>query len=339
VWKAVAAGREDEIALVLGERVRSLPGFSAGLGLGLGEIASFHAQFDLALLGYEPVDEAELEREPAMPVAHWYHVYAGGAWHEPVAEHLAVLEQSGFDGSFHVGIVGPQRERAAALSELSRSRSPDSLVESDEGWEQVTLRALGEHARRHDGVVLYAHTKGAAFPRLWGTMWRRSMTRQLVCQWRACTESLARGFDAVGCHWLSDAYPGVTTPFFGGTYWMATAEYLRRLPPCPEETRFDAERWIGMASPRVLDLLPGFPSYEATTGSPGAISPSDRVRPMRWLRYLSGSAGYVISGRGARKLLGLLDRDGAGVGIDQFLLHHGAELVTLEFWPPLVDHL
>jgi hypothetical protein len=339
LWKEVAARGEDEMALVVGERARPIPGLSAALAVGLGEIASSYSLFDLALLGYDPVDETQWEGMPTMPVAHWYHVYAAGAWQEPLSEHLAALEHSGFDGSFHVGLVGSPQERAAVIRELSGIRPLDGVVEFTDGWEQVTLKAVREYARSHEGAVLYAHTKGAAFPRLWGTLWRRSMTRELVGQWRAAAHSLAGGFDAVGCHWLTSAYQSVTTPFFGGNYWMATTEYIRRLPPCPEQTRFDAERWVGIANPRVLDMLAGFPAYEGTTGCPGEVSPTDRVRPMRWLRFQAGDYGYVLSGRGARKLLELLDRDGAVAGFDQFLLHHGAELMTLEFSPPLVDRI
>lgn len=198
-----------------------------------------------------------------MDLAHFYHLYSGGvAWRDPLAEHLAALEDSGYDGPLHVGIVGPPDTRAEALHELNNIRPPDSLTEADDGWEQVTLAPLRAYARKHDGAILYAHTKGASDPSPINVIWRRWMSHHLIHGWRACHNALRTGrYDAVGCHWLTSEQfgPMVTTPFFGGTFWMATTEYLSKLPKCAQTSRFDAELWIGLARPRVLDLLPGWP--------------------------------------------------------------------------------
>jgi hypothetical protein len=81
-------------------------------------------------------------------------------------------------------------------------------------------------------------------------------------------EGKAGGFDAVGCHWLTaeqfsswapQEFPD-GTPFFGGNFWMARCDYLRGLPEPSTRSRFDAERWIGLGDPRVLDLRPGWPA-------------------------------------------------------------------------------
>ncbi len=60
------------------------------------------------------------------------------------------------------------------------------------------------------------------------------------------------------------------------------------------------------------------------------------LRPMRWERYVGGLFAYLISGRGARKLLELADRDGIQNGIDTFVALKGDELSVLECDPPLV---
>ena len=81
-------------------------------------------------------------------------------------------------------------------------------------------------------------------------------------------EGKVGGFDAVGCHWLTaeqfsswapQEFPD-GTPFFGGNFWIARCDYLRTLPEPSTRSRFDAERWIGLGDPRVLDLNPGWPA-------------------------------------------------------------------------------
>jgi hypothetical protein len=196
-------------------------------------------------------------------VAHWFHCYAAGEWEEPVAEHMSALDASGFDGPFHVGIVGTEEQRTEALYQLMTLRPIDSIHAADTGWEQVTLRPLRRYALKHDDAILYAHTKGAHDPSTINIAWRRSMSWHLVRGWQAAAEALDHGYDAVGCHWLTHeqfGHPdGVPLPCFGGNYWMATAAYLRRLPCCPVTSRHDAEGWVGGADPRVLDLMPGWP--------------------------------------------------------------------------------
>lgn len=194
-----------------------------------------------------------------MRLAHWCHAYCGGAWREPLTEHLEVLRGADFDGELHWGAVGPLHEIAEAADLVGQP--PDAMA--PEGWEQVTLSALHAFAQTHDGAILYSHTKGAADTSDFRAKWRRSMEMRVVDNWRSNLTAL-EDHDVVGCHWLTpDVWPGtITTPFFGGNYWIARCDYLRRLPECPTTDRFDAERWIGMANPRAFDLLPGWPGEE-----------------------------------------------------------------------------
>lgn len=199
-----------------------------------------------------------------MRVTHFYHLYCaeGAQWREPLAEHLWALNHAGYDGSFHVGVVGPSERRAEALEELNAIRPPDSVTEADEGWEQVTLAPLREYVQaQHTGAVMYAHTKGAYNACDINTHWRRGMTAYVVLGWRDCAKVINRGYDAIGCHWLTPReFPTqVSSPFFGGTFWMASVKYLKRLPECPSGSRYDAEMWIGLKNPKVVDLFPGWP--------------------------------------------------------------------------------
>jgi GR25 family glycosyltransferase involved in LPS biosynthesis/glycosyltransferase involved in cell wall biosynthesis len=336
VWLSLSERSDDAVGLVFEDDARPLERFGERLDGVLAELRDRHADFDLALLGYQPTDAdgSILSRLSALPVAHWYHIYAAAEWHDPVAEHLAMLDEAGYAGPFHVGIVGAPNERAEALRELRRTRPPDSVTEADEGWEQVTLDALHEYAMENPGAVLYAHTKGAYKPTQVNIAWRQSMSWHVVRHWRDCAVAITRGFDAVGCHWLTPEEHGFAKPIFGGTFWMASTDYVRRLPRCARNSRHDAEEWIGLCSPRVLDLHPGRPQYPADPSAESARS--GPLRPMRWQLYLGGLFGYVVSGRGARKLVDMAGRDGVQSGIDAFVMLRAAELKALECDPPLI---
>ncbi len=85
-----------------------------------------------------------------------------------------------------------------------------------------------------------------------------------------------------------------------------------------------------------LALL-GYSSWEAETLQvAGATPPASGVRPMRWERYLGGSYAYLLSQRGAQRLLSLVERDGVRNAIDWFVMHHREELAAFECDPPIV---
>lgn len=202
-----------------------------------------------------------------MRIVHAYHCYAGGEWQDPLAEHLWALDRAGFDGDIILGLVGPTGHRRQARAAFTARYPAATIVEATTGFEQVTLAAVHAHARKHDGAVLYAHTKGAAHAHGGQARWRRSMTRYVVSGWRECAEAL-HDADAVGCHWITpdDTHPDwerPPSPHFAGNYWMARCDYLRRLPACSTRDRWDAERWIGLGDPRIHDLRPGWPHETA----------------------------------------------------------------------------
>lgn len=82
--------------------------------------------------------------------------------------------------------------------------------------------------------------------------------------------------------------------------------------------------------------------HVANSGAAGAgfaaLAPAG-LRPMRWHRYLGGLFAYLLSGRGANKLLQRVERDGVQNGIDRFVMLGGAELDALECDPPLATTL
>lgn len=227
-------------------------------------------------------------------IQHFYHVWADGAWQEPLTEHVTAVLEAGLPGEVTVGIVGAPSARADVCCWLADNWPRVTVVEADSGFEQFTLRLVSRWAREHrvDGLVLYAHTKGAYMRSTLADLWRRSMTFDVVSGWRDCVAGLSDS-DVAGSHWLTpqehpsirvstpDA-PGSSTPFFGGNFWWATARYLVRLPQPAEDSRWDAERWVGLRDPRVHNRRAGWPSASNFHGG--------RVRVIM-AQHMSGGRG------------------------------------------------
>lgn len=204
-----------------------------------------------------------------MRIRHYYHVYAAGAWSAPVRDHFTALGRAGLDTmETTVGLVGPEADRGVARDRITELCAkwdllqPVRWAEADRGWEQVTLRVVHQdvHEVPGDYAVLYLHTKGAGRDLDSQAAWRRSMTRALVGGWEQCAAALA-SHDMVGCHWVRNPEWPEQGPFFAGNFWWAQASYLRTLAPPLNETRWQAETWASLGSPRVHDMLPRWPDY------------------------------------------------------------------------------
>lgn len=194
-----------------------------------------------------------------MKISHFYHIYADGQWHDPVAEHVQAIKDSSLDSKldeFNVGLVGSKANREKVLKTLDQHGLPYSVcAEADDGWEQVTLNPLHHHVKENPNEwVLYAHTKSAANTTSFNSEWRKSMTYFNIIRWKELVEPHLGdvNVDTIGCHWCLNS-------FWGGTYWWARASYLARLEPPLMESRHQAENWVGSGKPRIIDLNPGWP--------------------------------------------------------------------------------
>jgi|GEM_PF-177186 len=67
------------------------------------------------------------------------------------------------------------------------------------------------------------------------------------------------------------------------------------------------------------------------------VNLSTRLGLMEWGNYLGGLYAYLISAKGARRLLALVERDGIQNGIDWFVMKNGAELKVLQCAPHIVS--
>jgi hypothetical protein len=187
-------------------------------------------------------------------------------------DQMRALKDSGLldaADEFHVGVNGGHED-----AEIVRMFSPCLKVDIREHGpgatsEIPTLKWLREWLPAHsDWYVLYHHMKSITHPTdPFYARWRQRMEKHVVWNWRACVAQLDHGVDACGCHWLTpEQFPSVhNCPFFGGTFYWATAKFLLTLPPLPEPTwanRFEAENWIGRGPrrPRIMDFHPGWPA-------------------------------------------------------------------------------
>ena len=196
-------------------------------------------------------------------IRHYYHCYADAPyWTDPVTEHLAALAAITEPVELTVGLVGSQDNRDLVIEHVA-PRLPACVAELryatfNTGWEQPTLELLHAAAAKHEDPILYCHTKGSVQP---AAEWRKRMTANVVGRWEECLLLLGKGAQAVGSHWLTPAeWPErVDSPYFGGNFWWARADYVRTLPPLRYDKRHEAEAWIGRGDPRVVDLAPGWP--------------------------------------------------------------------------------
>lgn len=202
--------------------------------------------------------------------AHFYHLYVGTSdspsdWQPIVAEHIGALQGADFPGPSYIGLVGGLAHRVYARRWIMRNwPGADIFVQRDEGFEQVTLRALHSWAKGQpsDRAVFYTHSKGVLSKHPKNEAWRRELTADLFEQWELTEACVTGSFDVVGSNWLTPeefGWEGVTSPFFAGNFWAAHAGYLASLPEVGTQTRFQAEAWIGLNNPRAASIRSGWP--------------------------------------------------------------------------------
>ncbi len=221
--------------------------------------------------GFRPAAPPEETVPPQPPciskLHHFYHVYADGAWREPVEEHLEALATSGLGAqdnfSLNIGFVGSD-ENTAAVREFLHHHSIRwrEIGSTREGWEQVTLSVLARESHASEGFVFYAHTKGASAPTVFNTAWRERMTHHTVTCWRQALQSLET-HHAYGCHWM-ELQGGW---LFGGNFWWTRMSYVRLLPPPATHSRWAAEGWIGL----LPQYIPEFTVCDPAGPFPGKI--------------------------------------------------------------------
>ncbi len=201
------------------------------------------------------------------PIYHYYHIYAEGAWEKPVEEHTDALRVSGLEDHpgfhFRIGLVGSLENVQRVQDYLTEKHFQWSLIGyRTQGWEQLTLNAVAADCQQTDGLVFYAHTKGAHQPTRFNSAWRRRMTDFNVTRWKDAVASL-ESFSAYGCHWMDLEGSWV----FGGNFWWTHMKHLRLLGPVSMDNRWKAEEWVG----HLRHCVPDFRACDPAGPFPGKV--------------------------------------------------------------------
>lgn len=193
-----------------------------------------------------------------------YHVACMGRpddWMGIVDEQFLMLRDSGLPDALRsigdsVGVthVGPAGSLEVVMETASRHDVPVHVVRSDPNTDHYETFAMIEIDRlakeqKTDRPILYMHTKGVSNPGdMTKSLWRRAMGYAVVTKWRENAGYIADGgrYDAAGFIWIAHG-----EQHFTGTFWMARADWIRKLPPfvpyhhIKRLERYSCETWIG----------------------------------------------------------------------------------------------
>ena len=195
-----------------------------------------------------------------MKLVHYYHIYAINEWRRIVTEHLDALERSGLGNAseLRIGVVGSLDDAEEAIA-MCTERFPTKVIfKAVEGWEVDTIKQLYDDLDDDPNTyILYTHTKGVL---LNNDIWRRTMTKHLIYQWRDCVE-LLKTHDATGCYWVTkENSPGLAIQsYFAGHFWWVRQDFLSKLshPGKYYGSRYVIEQWFDEGNPNVAELKEG----------------------------------------------------------------------------------
>ena len=182
-----------------------------------------------------------------------YHVAGMGpdwCWRKVVSEQFELLSQVGLN-EITLSHVGTGLDWV--LDEAKHNGITITLSRSDHNtdhYETFAMAAIQELAGKSDKPVLYLHTKGVSSPNHLGKWkWRKVMEREVVRSWRRNSLFLGE-YDCVGFNWREWDW-NEAVGHFTGTFWLASAGYLRTLPEFWDYHRacglhrYSCETWIG----------------------------------------------------------------------------------------------
>lgn len=207
-----------------------------------------------------------------MNLHHFYHIYADGQCEQPIREHIKAMKEYGLHdnlSTFQIGIVGQPQKRQEVINCLNTLDIKYTVcAEADSGWEQETMIPMWLYSQSHDGLMLYAHTKGSSNVSEVNDRWRRSMTWHNVCQWKFAVEKLQE-HEMYGCHWIQPLLTGMPEHrqgnfMFAGTFFWGRCETIAQFPKPALNHRHEAEGFCGYGYAlrpfAVWDCTPYFPN-------------------------------------------------------------------------------
>lgn len=247
---------EPSDVIALKERIERLQ-FDARLRSDLSGPLTHLPSFGESVADYERA----IHRSCGLPVGDlplhvvWHVASIGPWWKDIAAEQIGQLAACGL---YRVTLthVGDPKNAAWLIEESQRAK-----IELEIAWdspelrlyERPALRLIRRLSRSSDKPLLYLHGKGVTHHPQAEPLyhdWRRLMMRELVAPWRTHLRDLD-SYDLIGVNWWT------STPHFSGNFWMARADWIRRLPEIDAayKDRYSCEIWIGKAEKPVWKSL------------------------------------------------------------------------------------
>jgi hypothetical protein len=174
-----------------------------------------------------------------------YHVATLNHWREVVAEQLRTLLRNVEIASLFVTIGADSTKTAdscaAMIATSIQSSGRGVALRTWARWldefEHPAMDLIDSIAKHDDAPILYFHTKGVGHspPNPFAEKWRWYLNTFIAQAdtWAAMLRE--QDYDACGPLKLFDPQHGYT--YFAGNFWMAKAEYIRRLPSYSEFAR------------------------------------------------------------------------------------------------------
>lgn len=132
-----------------------------------------------------------------------------------------------------------------------------NIVEYDQN-ENHTLQKLINEIDEYDDndIILYLHTKGATYNKLYQKQWREYMERDLIDDYESHINMINKGFDTSG---VLMGIPIWSDNIYGGNFWWVKSESIKKIPKDLNnhlnfDTRHDAEF-------KFLKLIPNWNPY------------------------------------------------------------------------------
>lgn len=208
--------------------------------------------------------------QPQRPIVGFWHIGVIGDWRRIVGEQYATLLATGLHAACEkivVGLIGGRQHEAELPVPLFADRKLEVFVTEDiTDYEFPTLARLWQEAadRRDAFDCFYFHTKGASNATPATEAWRRYMEYFNLERWPDCVAALV-DHDTCGVE-LDDVQS-----HYGGNFWWATSDYIRKLPNgdhywrTHRDDRGAAELYVCLAEPKArcfVDFTENLYDYE-----------------------------------------------------------------------------
>lgn len=190
-----------------------------------------------------------------------YHCFCKNNWKSIVNEHFGYIKNT----LVHCTAIGTKKQ-ITDLLQIAATHDITLELEAHEDpkiYEHAAMAIVEKLARSNpDDFVLYFHTKGAGRPVEVSDNWRKFMNENFIANYQKHFKKLIKSRkEATGvlyCRKEKDRdFEGLTTQFFAGNFWIASNEYLNRLPEYESirkiypDSWLVAERYIGWCDPKV----------------------------------------------------------------------------------------